>query len=171
MKTVQILLLMLSLSFVACKKKDKKPKEEVSTTSNNTSVTTPTTPAVTYTTIATELAFMDNTSIAGSFSTNGVKKAIVRCGTTVLDSLVGIPYSADPPMGQHCNISTSNRAYKSFKIQVGSTNHIDLYDGTTLIATLSINPANQLPFSNVYLASGVSCPHQASCKNLLAPTR
>lgn len=129
-------------------------------------------PVVTYSTFNVDLACVDITTsfFPGTFS-GATLKAYSRCGTTILDSIVGIPLSTDGAAQDPCAWTTLATVSKSFKTQDGSTNYIDVYEGSLLLATAHIvtSPANKIYID--YRDPTISCYNYLGCPTLLVASK
>ena len=130
----------------------------------------PPTPAtVTYSNLTLGIGLVDwqTASWPGTFSLN--RKAIIQCGGVAIDSLLALDTtctsiaSFDP-----CAMySTLNINYKSFKIQDGADNYLEIYDNGLLIAQskimfspytyLNAVTANSSPGTGNYTMPGGAC--------------
>lgn len=150
----------LVLTATSCKKESVEPTPA------------PAAPVVTYSNFNVTLACVDitNASFPGTFSTAPLK-AISRCGTTVLDSVVGIPLTSDPTAQDPCAWSTLPTISKSFRIQDGSTNYIDVYEGSTLLATAHIQTSPSPKIYIDYRDPTISCYNYLGCPTLLVASK
>jgi hypothetical protein len=164
MKSIKfILIAIFSLSFLVTSCKKEKTPEPTPTAQ--------TSPSVTYSTFTVSVALIDNTNSGypGTYSTN-VKKAYVRSGSTILDSIVGINVTSDATGADPCGMATLDTITRSVKIQNDATNYIDIYDGTTLQATAEVvrSPAK----INVTATDpSVSCYNIPGCPLLFVPVK
>lgn len=130
----------------------------------------------TYSNLTLGIALLDrlNAPWTGTFSTN--TKAIIHCGGVAIDSLIGLDTTCvSMPSFDQCAMSSMlNISSKSFKIQDGADNYLDIYDNGLLIAQSKIM-FTPYTYLNAVIASSspgtenVNGP--GACLTLCVPTR
>lgn len=166
-KSIYILLIVALVSGVAISCKKKKEPEPTPA---------PAAATPTYSNLTLGIALVDRLdgSWTGTFSTN--RKAIIHCDGVAIDSLLSLDTTCvNMPSFDHCTMSSMlNINSKSFKIQDGADNYLDIYDNGLLIAQSKIM-FTPYTYLNAVIAS--SSPGTSNvngpgvCLTLCVPTR
>jgi hypothetical protein len=84
--------------------------------------------------------------------------------------LVGIPLTYDAVGADPCTMTLSTLS-KSFKTQDGSTNYIDVYEGSTLLVTAELITSPTAKIHVTYREPSTQCYNIAACPTLCAPIK
>jgi hypothetical protein len=152
----------LMLTATSCKKETVEP----------TPAAAPVAPVVTYGSFSVTVGCIDNTSAGWPATYSGaVRKVYSRCGSTILDSLIGIPLTYDAAGADPCAMTSLATLSKSFKTQDGSTNYIDVYEGNTLLVTAELITSPTTKISVTYREPSTQCYNIPGCPTLCAPIK